>query len=224
MTRKMTEEISPSLQGSKTKLKFTFSTRILNLTFLEKRNKKNQTKWRLHTKKKRRIFSRMGNKNYKNLGIPSEGTRNNRIFSGQFPSGCIPFLNNTGKSGSIDSFQESVGIHLGAIERRVARSACLRFEPRGTDNNGGLEAWSWDEARTCAFRVLSGETNNDCDQSPSQPLLDQRWTTPGRVTCAPSGMCMIALSKKGGQPASVEHLHVLEDIFGLVQWLGRNWS
>lgn len=103
----------------------------------------------------------MGNKNYKNLGIPSEGTRNNRIFSGQFPSGCIPFLNNTGKSGSIDSFQESVGIHLGAIERRVARSACLRFEPRGTDNNGGLEAWSWDEARTCAFRVLSGETNND---------------------------------------------------------------
>lgn len=52
MTRKMTEEISPSFQGSKTKLKFTFSTRILNLTFLEKRNKKNQTKWRLHTKKK----------------------------------------------------------------------------------------------------------------------------------------------------------------------------
>lgn len=166
----------------------------------------------------------MGNKNYKNLGIPSEGTRNNRIFSGQFPSGCIPFPNNTGKSGSIDSFQESVGIHLGAIERRVARSACLRFEPRGTDNNGGLEAWSWDEARTCAFRILSGETNNDCDQSPSpMGTASPRWTTPGRVTCAPSGDVHDRAIEKRWTACSVEHLRVLQDIFGPVQWSGRSW-
>lgn len=222
MTRKMTEEISPSLQGSKTKLKFTFSTRILNLTFLEKRNKKNQTKWRLHTKKKKEEsspgwatkitkISVSLQKELATIGSSRDNSRADASRSWTIQENQARSIPSKNRSGSILAL-------LSGASRVPRVSASSRGGPT---TMGG---WKRDRGTRHGLVLLGYLAERPTMTATSHHhSLDQRWTTPGRVTCAPSGMCMIALSKKGGQPASVEHLHVLEDIFGLVQWLGRSW-
>lgn len=68
------------------------------------------------------------------------------------------FSNNTKKSGSIDSFQETGGIHLYVIEKNASHSACLRLEPRGTSHNGGWNMVVGRNARMLLLEYLVNET------------------------------------------------------------------